>query len=123
MISEVGFDSNFQQGLDEGLVVGMSLQRGLDAGQVLLDLLDLHEGRSSELAQKAQRLVDGGDGLVVLSHFSLESVVINFSLVGFLSQGLSVVGDVLLELLQLVLESVSLGNEHVVIEVVGVEKL
>jgi hypothetical protein len=48
--------------------------------------------------------------------------MVDFSLVSFLSKGLSILGNVCIQLFELILESISLWDQDIVKEVMGIEQ-
>jgi len=75
------------------------------------------------LGKEAEALVNGFDGVVVLLDLGLEFFMLVLSLLGFNFEVVSVLGDVVLELGNVVVDAVSLGDEDVVNQVVSVEEI
>lgn len=121
LVGEVTFGGEGNKGLDDWGEVGVALELGLDVDEVGLDLLDLDEGWVLELGEEAKALINSLDGLVVLFDTLLEGFVFVLTLHGLGLEVLSVLGDVGIQLSDVVLDALSLGNEDVVDHVVAVE--
>jgi hypothetical protein len=123
LVGEVGFVGKGDQSLDEGGEGDVVSHLGLDVGEVGLDLLDLDEGWVGELTEETKALIDGGNGFVVLFNGGLEGGVLVLSLGGLGGEVFAVLVDVGGELVEVGSDSVSLGDQDVVNEVVSVEEV
>lgn len=87
----------------------MGSDSGLDLSEGVVELLDLSEGGVGEGGDQSEGLINGSGGLVVLSDQRLEFFVLLFSNKVSLSEGLSVLNLVLLEVFDLLLKLSSSG--------------
>ena len=72
----------------------MILEVVVDFLQVGLDSLDLNEWGVTELGEESKAFVNGSEGFIVLSDFSLEDWVFLVSDTGLVSEGFSILINV-----------------------------
>jgi hypothetical protein len=121
LIGEVLFGGDFDEGSNEGSEERVLGQGGLDSVEVLLDTLHLDEGGVSDLGKENQGLVDGIDGLLVLSNLRLVLLSLLLTVKGLLIKRFSVHRNVLLQLVKQVNISLSGGDQNVVDQIISVE--
>jgi hypothetical protein len=83
------------------------------------ELLKLDQRRVGKRVQEVEGLVNGVSSIVVLTKLALEGLVVLLSEEGLLGKSLPVVGDVVLEVVDLGLDLVSPGNEQAVDQIFG----
>lgn len=99
----------------------MVLELHFESAQLSLNSLDLDERGVGKLAEKSKAFVDGLDGGVVFSDSGFKALVLPLPGESLFVKGLSVCFDVGLQLSKSIGDSISLGEENVVNEIVAVE--
>jgi hypothetical protein len=121
LVGEVLFGGELEEGLDDGGEFGVILELVVEVLDVTLDLFDLDEGRVGDGGEELKALINGGNGLVVISNSGFEGSLIVGSGLGLGGEGVSVGTNVGLQHAEGVCDSISLGCEDIVIEVYSVE--
>lgn len=118
LVREVLVEGELDQGVDHGALLDLVPLLLGDTSDGVLELLHLQHGGVVEGFQESESLIDGSSGLVVLTNLGLISLMLLLSDESLFSDHLAVVGLVVVDLLDCLLDLGSAGNEEVVDHVV-----